>query len=153
MRVLNLLLKTWICAFVLFIVGIFIMPRSRPFASGEIYVVNENNKSYPNHKPEKPTLILNEINSNLLNKKILDWKEKNKLKSIVFLVPRYQVIIFYFNLKKQSTLLSEDYSLAVYNENFSLKNLFMSFHETIGIVIEYFIDSILKRYRSVFHKK
>lgn len=145
------MLKAWLTAFILFIFISFIIPGKRPFVDGEVYI-NSSVYAKKDLNTNKPHLILDQEGSKHFLQKVENWRHHHSLKQIVFIVPRYEVLIYYFYLKHQRIIQQQDYKLSTINEVFNLPRIVIKFHEAIGVLLEYMIDSILGYIRGITNK-
>ena len=152
MKILYYLLKIWISSFIIFIFVSFLVPSKRPFTDGEIYI---NSKIYKNKiETKKPHLILeNTENFKEMLYKVSYWLNKtDSIKKIVFIIPRYDVILYYFYLKQQKIIKNEDYQISYTNEVFDIQRIFLKYHETIGVFMEYVFDYLSYNINKIFRK-
>jgi hypothetical protein len=100
----------------------------------------------------KPHLIVKQIDScKEVLSQVDNWRHKShNINKIVFIIPRYEAIIYYFYLQQQKIIPEEFYQIITIGEVFDLKRIFLKYHETIGLVGEYCVDWIIGQKNKIF---
>lgn len=144
MFIISNIVKCFITSLIFFILISFLVPTKRPFADGEVYI---NSKVYRNTIiTDKPYLVIDSMdNIKDLITKVDKWqKSHSHVERIVFVVPRWELIIYYFYFKKhfqqQSHMNKINYELSPKSELWNVRRILTKYKESIGLVMEYFIS-------------